>query len=293
MNRLHIINPAAGKRNPFDLIKEKLKGEEYYITQGVGDAERFVREHCTGQPETHFIVYGGDGTLCEVVNGILSAGAGGEAVLSVVPTGTGNDFHRLLRRGERRRFDALKYRIGESIKYAVNIINTGFDTTVVEKMQNYKRLPLVTGSMAYIFGVGDTLLHKMGERWKLKITEPDGSETEEEDEYLLALAANGRYYGGGFMAAPVAETDDGLLDILLAKKVSRMRFLSLVAEYRKGKHIDPESKKPVKKFEGLLDYRRCVKISIEGLRSVCVDGEVMPAESIEVGVVPDAVTVQS
>jgi diacylglycerol kinase (ATP) len=291
MQRVHIINPAAGKRNPFELIRDKLAGEEYYITQCVGDAERFVRERCLLQPQTHIFIYGGDGTLNEIVNGILSAGAGGQAVISIVPTGTGNDFHRLLRRGEKRRFDVMKYSTGDTDRYAINIINTGFDSTVVEKMQNYKRLPLVSGSMAYVLGVGDTLLRRMGERWKLTITEPDGTMTEEEGEYLLALVANGRYYGGGFMAAPVAQTDDGLLDILMAKKVSRTRFLSLVAEYRKGKHIDPETQKPIKKFESVLEYRRCSKISLEGLSSICVDGEVMPSAQIEVCVKPSAITV--
>ena len=293
MHRIHVINPAAGKRNPLELIKDRLTGEEYYITQGVGDAERFVRELCAEKPESHIFVYGGDGTLNEVVGGVLSAGAGDAAVISVVPTSTGNDFDRLLQRGERRRFDVMRYSTGESERYAINIINTGFDSTAVEKMQNYKRLPLVSGSMAYVLGVGDTLLRDMGEHWKLKITEPDGTETEQEGDYLLALVANGRYYGGGFMAAPVAETDDGLLDVLLAKKVSRVRFLSLVAEYRKGKHVDPETNKPIKKFEGLLEYRRCVEIELEGLRAVGVDGEVMPAEKVEVGIMPAAITVLS
>lgn len=293
MQRLHVINPEAGKRNPLEIVAERLSGEEYYITECVGDAERFVRERLLEQPDTHVFVYGGDGTLNEIVNGVMSAGSGERAVISIVPTGTGNDFHRLLHRGERRRFDVMKYRTAGIDKYAINIINTGFDSTAVVKMQNYKRLPLLTGSMAYVLGVGDTLLRKMGEHWKLAFTYSDGTVTEEEGEYLLALVANGRYYGGGFMAAPVSIGDDGQIDILTAKKVSRAKFLALVAEYRKGKHIDPETERPIKKFEGLLDYRRCVKISVEGLRSICVDGEVMPAADIEVSVMPAAITVQS
>ena len=290
MQRVHIINPAAGKRNPFELIRDKLAGEEYYITQCVGDAERFVRERCLLQPQTHIFIYGGDGTLNEIVNGILSAGAGGQAVISIVPTGTGNDFHRLLRRGEKRRFDVMKYSTGDTDRYAINIINTGFDSTVVEKCKTTRdcRWSAVRWLMCWAW------VTRCCAGWRTleaHDNEPDGTMTEEEGEHLLALVANGRYYGGGFMAAPVAQTDDGLLDILMAKKVSRTRFLSLVAEYRKGKHIDPETQKPIKKFERVLEYRRCSKISLEGLSSICVDGEVMPSAQIEVCVKPSAITV--
>jgi diacylglycerol kinase (ATP) len=293
MQRLHVINPAAGKRSPVELVSQRLEDEEYYVTQGIGDAERFIFERCTERPDTHVFVYGGDGTLNEIVNGIISAGAGDVAVISVVPTGTGNDFHRLLERGEKRRCDVMRYTADGCEKYALNIINTGFDSAAALKMQNYKRLPLVTGSMAYILGVGDTLMHKMGEHWRLTFTAADGTVTEEEGDFLLALVANGRYYGGGFMAAPIAQTDDGLLDILTAKKVSCARFLALVSEYHKGRHIDPETEKPIQKFDSVLDYRRCVKITLEGLSTICVDGEVVPAASLEVAVVPSAITVLS
>lgn len=290
MHRLHVINPAAGKRSPVSLVEKKLAGEDYYITTGIGDAERFIRERCAERPDTHIFVYGGDGTLNEIVNGVLHAGAGGRARISVVPTGTGNDFSRILGRGETRRCDVMRYICGGVESYAINIINTGFDSTVVTKLQNYKKLPLITGSMAYIMGVADTLMRRMGEQWRLTVTAPDDTVSVEEGEYLLALVANGRYYGGGFMAAPVAETDDGLLDILTTRKLSRARLMALIAEYRKGSHIDPATKKPIEKFENVLEYRRCKKIKLEGLKTLCVDGEVMPCESVEIDLLPGAVT---
>jgi Sphingosine kinase and enzymes related to eukaryotic diacylglycerol kinase len=297
MHRLHVINPAAGKRSPVELVSEKLTGEEYYITTGIGDAERFIRERCADQPDTHVFVYGGDGTLNEIVNGILAAGAGEITHISVVPTGTGNDFNRLLEHGFIKHMDVMRYRalIGDTEvdRYAINIINTGFDSTAVAKTQNYKKLPFVTGSAAYIMGVTDTLMRRMGEQWKLSFTNPDDTVTEEEGEYLLALVANGRYYGGGFKAAPIAEIDDGMLDVLTSRRLSRPAFIGLVAEYRKGGHIDPETQKPIKKFAKILDYKRCVKISLEGLKTVCVDGEVMPCTNIGVEVVPKAVTIVS
>ena len=299
MNRLHVINPAAGKRSPVGLVTEKLTGEDYYVTAGVGDAERFVRERCSERPDTHIFIYGGDGTLCEVVNGVLGAGAGGSVHISVVPTGTGNDFYRLLERGRVYRADVMRYAAalpdadGPVSRYALNIINTGFDSAAAAKMQNYKRIPLVNGSMAYIMGVTNTLFHRLGERWQFTLTMPDGSVIEEEGEYMLALVANGCYYGGGFKAAPLAKPDDGLLDLLTARKISRPEFLALIAEYRSGRHIDPETALPIDKFKNVLDYKKCVRIDVEGLKTVCVDGEVYPCKNVAVEVVPDAITIVS
>ena len=298
MHNLHIINPAAGKRSPVELVSDKLADEDYYITTGVGDAERFVRERCSERPDTHIFVYGGDGTLNEVVNGVLGADAGRQTHISIVPTGTGNDFHRLLERGHIYRTDVMRFSASDGgdhtiTRYALNIINTGFDSTVVTKLQNYKKLPFITGSMAYIMGVADTLFRRLGESWQLTLTAPDGSVTEEEGEYLLALVANGCYYGGGFKAAPVALQNDGLLDVLTTRKINRREFIGLIPESRRGGHIDPETLKPVKRFEDILDYRRCVKITLDGLSTICVDGELLPCESITVKVVPDAVTIVS
>ncbi|MBQ8254920.1 MAG: hypothetical protein IJY94_05390 [Clostridia bacterium] len=285
MKRLHIFNPASGvKHSPELLTKGPAANEESYITTGIGDAERFVYETCLSRPETHFIVYGGDGTINEVVSGIVRAGAGDKALFSVVPTGTGNDFVKTFPEKDRiYDVDVLKY----GNKYAVNIINFGFDSKVVIKTAKYKKA--FPGSAAYLAGVADTFFHKIGERWQIELENEDGSTEKYDEIFTLALAANCRYYGGGFYSAPLASYNDGLIDFIAVRKVSRGALLNLIGSYKKGTHLDPETGKPHAKFDKYLIYRRCKSVSIKGVTTLCSDGEIEERSEAQISVLPSAV----
>lgn len=284
MKRLHVINPTSGVKHSPNLMKQVTdSGEAYYVTTGVGDAERFVYETCLADPETHFIVYGGDGTINEAISGILRADAGRTAVFSVVPTGTGNDFVRSFpEQGREYWVDAMKY--GD--RYAVNILNTGFDCRVVVKTAAYKKL--FPGSAAYIAGVAHTFFHRIGEHWQLEIEDETGKVEVWDETFTLAFTANGRYYGGGFHAAPLSDPSDGLMDFLAIKKVSRLTFLKLIGDYKKGTHLDPATRQPYPKFEKYVMYRRCRRVKLVGLSLLCADGEVEPRKEAEITVLPKA-----
>lgn len=287
MKRIHVFNPMSGvKHSPELLTKGAAGSEESYVTTCIGDAERFIYEKCKEDPETHFVVYGGDGTVCEAANGIIKAGAGDKALLSVVPAGTGNDFVRSFPEKDRiYTVDALKY--GD--KYAVNIINFGFDSKVVIKTARYKRA--FPGSAAYIAGVADTFFHKIGEKWKISVENEDGTIEQFNEDFTLALCANCKYYGGGFRAAPLAESDDGLIDFVAVRKIPRMAFVSLIGSYKKGTHLDPVTKEPYPKFEKYLVYRKCKSVKISGVSILCADGEIEDKKSAEITVVPSALRV--
>ncbi len=287
MRRLHIFNPASGvKHSPELLTQGAANGEEKYVTTCVRDAERFVYETCLSDPETHFIVYGGDGTIAEAANGIIRAGAGNKALLSVVPAGTGNDFVKTFPEKDRiYTVDALKY--GD--KYAVNIINFGFDTNVVVKTATYKKA--FPGSAAYIAGVADCFFHKMGERWTITAEYEDGSTETFDEEFTLALAANCKYYGGGFKSAPLANPSDGLIDFLAVKKIPRGAFISLVGSYKKGTHLDPVTGEPYPKFAKYVISRRCKKLSISGTKLLCADGEIEDCTETVIEVIPAALRI--
>jgi diacylglycerol kinase family enzyme len=287
VKRYHIFNPESGlKHSPEILEKGAASGEDNYVTKSVRDGEREIYETCLSCPETHFVVYGGDGTVCEAFNGIARAGAGDKALLSVIPAGTGNDFVRSFPEKDTvYTVDALKY--GD--RYAANIINFGFDSNVVAKTVKYKKV--FPGGGAYIAGVADTLLHKIGEQWQIEL-ELENGEIETYDEvFTLALAANCQYYGGGFRAAPLADPSDGLIDFVAVRKVSKATFIRLVGDYKKGTHLDPETGKPYPKFEKYLLYRRCRRVKITGIRNLCADGEIEERSEAEITVEPSAVRV--
>ena len=284
MTRYHIFNPASGvKHSPELLDKGAASKDESYVTTAVGDGEREIYETCLARPETHFVVYGGDGTVAEAVNGIVRADAGHKALLSVIPAGTGNDFVRTFPEKDRvYTVDALKY--GD--RYAANIINFGFDSNVVAKTAKYKKA--FPGSGAYLAGVADTFFPKIGERWQVELEDENGNVETFDEDFTLALVANCQYYGGGFHAAPLADPADGLMDFIAVRKVSRGAFLRLIGDHKKGTHLDPETGRPYPKFEKFVLYRRCRRVKLTGIRNLCADGEIEARSEAEITVVPAA-----
>ena len=110
----------------------------------------------------------------------------------------------------------------------------------------------------------------------------DGEEiADEKRDYLFAIAANGRYYGGGFKAAPTAEPDDGYIDFIRIPTVSRLQFAKLVGIFRRGEHIE---KLPFCK----LMRCRTLKITADKPVDVNLDGEIVKMCDPEIKILPKA-----
>ncbi len=283
MKKVMILNPAAGHGDAIKLKDTGHAGVEVYETIGVGDAERYVIERCATEPETQFIVCGGDGTVNEVVNGIMKAGAGDKAAFSVVPTGSGNDFIKIsLEKGIKHLIDLIKY----NGRYAVNMLNIGFDSRVVEATEKHKKKH--NGATAYLLGVADAFFKKIDERFRIALIDKDGNLIEKEDDYILCAVANGQYCGGGFNFAPISSVQDGILDCLMIKKVSRARFLTIFGEFKKGNFIE-EDGTIKKKFKGIIEYIKCRSLTVFNTTSVCADGEVEHTDTVNAEAVHNAV----
>ncbi len=282
MKTIHILNPAAGQG---EALKYK-DLENAYITKGVGDATDYVKT--SADDGVHFYVYGGDGTVSEVVNGIMQSGK--SASFSIVPVGTGNDLLRTLSLNDKT--TVLADVLSVNGKYAINAINTGFDLDVVIKAQEYKKKKFVSGTLAYILGVVSVLCKKFGKKIKAEYTDSDGDTHAFEGECLLAVAANGSYYGGGFKCAPIADITDGLIDLLIVKKVSRIKFLSLIMQYMKGKHINPKTKQPIPSFAKYVVFSKCTRVTFSGIDKICTDGEVWDTDRADISIIKNAITLK-
>lgn len=280
MRKIHIFNPVAGKNK---LVPENTDGE-LYLTKCVGDAKKFAYNACKTE-DIHFVVHGGDGTVGEVASGIIKANAGHRTFLSVIPKGTGNDFVKTFKKiNDFKYVDAIKF----NDNYCINSLNTGLDLVVVEESNKFKKLPLISGSFAYILGVVSALFKRKSEKWEIVITNQNGAiETIESQEYSLALFANGKYYGGGFYAAPMANPCDGLIDMILVKKVSTITLLRLILGYRAGKHFHNNSVS--EKFKKYIIYRQCQNIKINNLDKICSDGEIINIRSADISIIKNAI----
>lgn len=283
MKIFNILNPAAGQGKALEYKDD----ENAYVTTGVHDATRFVRETVAAGAPVHFNVYGGDGTVNEVVNGLIGAR---DASFSIVPVGTGNDMLRTFERTGRDE-SSLDVLTADG-RYAVNAVNTGFDLDVVIKASEYKKKPLISGSLAYILGVASVFCKRFGKHMNVEYTDSEGKAHSYSGECMLTVCANGQFYGGGFHCAPAADISDGLIDLIIIKKVSRLRFLRLILGYKAGKHIDIEKEKPTKKFEKYIIYKRCKSVKLSGISEICADGEIWDANEVCVDIIPAAVTIK-
>ncbi len=266
---------------------------ELYETKCRGDACEFAAEKAASHGgRIRFYACGGDGTINEVANGIMRAYAAGvpreNIEMGIFPVGSGNDFVRNFTNtadffevkkqlsGTLKQMDLIKY--GD--KYCVNVLNMGFDCEVVIKSEELKKKKLISAKTSYTLGVLSKFFGKYGEM--IDIT-ADGVSLDNK-KYVLAAFANGRFYGGGFKAAPRSQIDDGMMDMCAVEQVSHLRFLGLVGKYKKGAHLD----KPL----GFIRYIKCRKAELKFERpiKICIDGEIEgPVESLALEIVPRAI----
>lgn len=294
MKHIFIINPAAGKENSYENVQKalaELDGKvdyELYQTQAPGDSTAYIRAYCEKNKEpVRFYACGGDGTLNEVVNGVVGFP---HASLSCYPCGSGNDFVKYY--GGKKVFLNIKalvdaeeeyidlMRVGN--KYAINATHFGFDSCVAKTMMNVRRKKLIGGKNAYTTGIVVGLFKAMKNKCKVTV---DGELINPEGEILLCTVVNGQYVGGAFRCAPRSLDNDGMLEICLVRPLSHVTFLKFIDVYTEGAHLDhPKLKK-------YLEYRRGKKVEIEAPDGFVYsfDGELIPQSKFTVEVVHHAI----
>lgn len=298
MKYCFIINPAAGKGARVNELQEnidrvcKARGVEYeiYNTKAPRDAEDYIRRTAALRDgEISFFACGGDGTLCETVTGIMSLEDREGIYLGLIPIGTGNDFARNFAPSERyfdidAQVDATPYKVDlikAADRHAINMVNIGFDCEVVCKTVNIKKSPFVPSKLAYIFGLVATLIKKPGVKADISI---NGGESVRES-LLLTTFANGAYCGGGFHSNPLASLLDGKIDTLFVSNISRLKFISLVGDYKKGTHL-------TEKFKDIIRNGKCdeIKLSFDKPTNISVDGEIVTVNELVLSVLQGAIS---
>ena len=282
MKHLFIVNPAAGASDCTAAVTERVdaafarRTEDYeiYTTRAPMDAADKIRREADQVGALRVYACGGDGTLNECVCGA----AGLENVeLTHYPTGTGNDFVKLfgdeaerfrdldeLVDGEVRHFDVIDCNGRKSL----NICSIGLDARIAGDVHKYSSLPLVGGASAYVVS---TLIHLIrGIRRPIRVNCCGHSYA---GDMTLICCCNGGYYGGGFHPVPEARPDDGVLDFLLIRGVSRLKALGIVSAYSKGRYAD---------YPDVITHLRGDFLEAESQRelTVNVDGEILHSRKV-------------
>ena len=281
MKHLFIINPAAGSRDQTRDLREAIEKNcagldyEIQVSQEPGHCRMIISQAAATGQEYRIYACGGDGTLNEV-----AAGAAGHENVSIThyAGGSGNDFVKVFSQPEafrdlsrlldcrETRFDLMRCN-GD---VALNICSVGLDARIGTDVANYKRIPFLHGFRAYALSAVINTIRGISEHYVVQVNGEtiDGKHT-------MVCVCNGRFYGGGFNPVPEADPQDGLLDVLLVKAVSRLQVLQVVGKYKAGRYAE---------LPDLVRHVRTDAITIlcDGPTSINLDGELRVATRVDI-----------
>lgn len=277
MKRIFIVNPKSGYGKSLEISKAidevcKARKLDYEIiyTERPLDATEIAKSY----KRDKLIVYsvGGDGTLNEVVNGLV----GSKNILGVIPAGSGNDFYKSLKLYDD---EYVKCDLGKINRhYFINIASVGLDAEIGDNAIIMKRKK-IPRKMVYNAALFHTFFNFESHNYKIKV---DGKDLGEGKKVLITVA-NGKIYGGGFKIAPDASINDGLLDVVIADDVSKPKIISLLLKLIQVKH--PEAKE--------VTMLKAKKIQIKADKTITagIDGEVLTDKAFKIEVIPNAITI--
>ncbi|TWT85127.1 putative lipid kinase YegS [Planctomycetes bacterium CA13] len=285
--RLIINGKSAGDpelRSAVGELRDSGQPIEVRVTWEGGDAARYAAEAVRDGVDV-IIAGGGDGTVNEVVGGILSTDKPNSAAVAVLPYGTANDFAAGCSIPIGNPLSALTLAATGNIvpidvgrandSYFVNIASGGFGAEVTANTP--PELKKALGGTAYslmgIVTAAKALPHHS------RVTLPDG--TSKSGDVLVMTAANGRQCGGGQQVAPKAYLNDGLLDFMIVHDVDMQSFGQVLSEILT---LGDESNEYVS-YAQLPSLR----IECDNPFQVNLDGEPVRSKVFEFSVLPKAI----
>jgi diacylglycerol kinase (ATP) len=294
---LVIVNPASGRpdggagwRGIERSLHEAGQFFDCIHTQHPGHGETLARQ-AIQDGRRHLLAVGGDGSVNEVVQGVMTAGlADTRAVtLAVAPTGTGNDWARSLGIGRDPRQIARALAAGRTLRHDVgtidfpdsdaprrwfiNVAGAGYDAWVTERVPRP-----VPSAFTYL---GIALAGLVRYRSPLFRITADGQQIE--GRLLLAFVANGRYCGNRMNVAPAAQMDDGLFDLVAVDELSLLQVLPKLAKLYRGRILGDPAVRHLRSA--------AVRIETDPPVTVQADGQVLGPTPAQFSLRPGALTV--
>jgi YegS/Rv2252/BmrU family lipid kinase len=294
-----IVNPIAGagrtvRKWPqiMSLLKSIGLSFEYDLTEASGHAIELAKSAAKKGYEL-VVSVGGDGTINEIVNGLYNAGNIRDVTLGIISTGVGSDFIRTI--GIPRSYKEACQRLMNSRKLVVdlgvveyvnngevskrlfvNFAGLGFDAEVVKATT--QRFKALGSTPSYLIGLLTTFVFYETKQVSLIL---DGQP--EERRVWTILMSNGKYGGGGMLAAPNADLTDGLLDVVVIGDLSKLNLLKSLPRIYKGTHLS-HPKVTVKRARE-IDIRPRQQMSLQA------DGELLGQSPAHVYMLPTMLNV--
>lgn len=289
-----ILNPAADKgraASKAELLRRSLgsfRHAEIALTRYPGHATELARE--AAGPGSTLVACGGDGTLNEVLNGVV----GSPVRVGVLPAGSANDFLKTLRPSRpgieellaglassgSRRIDLGHVRFADgSSRYFVNSIGIGLTGRIASTV---KAATWLRGELSYAYALISVFLGYAPVKMHIEIDTPGGRIELHEPVFAFSVS-NGAVEGGKFRIAPAADPQDGLLDVCILKAIPNWRFPGYVLKYLNGTQVDDP--------EVLYCKASAIRVGMPAMDAMHMDGEVFEKVGglLEITAQPDAV----
>ena len=306
MNTLAIVNRFSGKLargDEWTLVRKRLEEIigpfDISFTNSPGDATRLTRG-ALQKGAGRIIAVGGDGTLGEVANGFLSGGSqvNSSAIFSFVMYGTGNDFQKTFGRKAGLEFalEAFKNPREKTIdigrleyighdgkpaeRYFLNVASFGMGGMVDRFVSKIPYRGLIGGKASFLLASAATLASYRNKQVKIVV---DGNQVYS-GPVRVAVVANCKFSGGGMTFAPMAEPDDGMLDLVIMGDIPVGKSILNIGKIYKGTHLGEDG---VSSFRG----RRIETFSDEEVL-LDVDGEAPGRLPATFEIVPEALKIQ-
>lgn len=287
---LLIVNPRSGKRRGLAVL-EQVKPVlatahvelDVRVTKQSGHARQIARESDLAGYDGLCLI-GGDGTVHEVVSGLMERGEPASIPLGIIPSGTGNDVAKQLgtnstldsaRRivaGRTSPFDVARVEAGGQIDYCVTLIGWAGVADINCKAERLRML----GPPRYAVAALWQVLFPKRRRGKLVLDDQSF-----EDDFVLVVACNTIFTGSGMRLAPRAKVDDGKMDVVLLRNASRWQMFRLFAKVFDGSHVDMPC----------VEYYQVRSLSIlsDDREPLDLDGEIKGTTPVSIQMIPGAV----
>lgn len=238
------------------------------------------------------VVAGGDGTLSEVVNGLMSRPPQQRPPVLLVPGGSGNDVARML--GLQRTLADIERRLFQPGYHAWDVIKASLTDPSQQQRTRYGINVLSTGITAEVLSIFNRMMRRLPpdvgyaaagvlalSRYRAKPMQIIIDEVNQSGSPLLVAVANSRWFGSGIGIAPHAVPDDGVLNLTIANNIGALGFVSLLPALRTGAVITDDR---IRYSTG-----RCVQIRTPSPLGIEMDGEFIGFTPLTVEVIPKAI----
>ena len=277
MKHIFLINRFSLKKKTDKIIKkiEKISNElniDYTIE--VNSESRTTEEILKKykNDENIIVAVGGDGTINRVLNKIV----GTKNVLGYLPFGTGNDFYRTNKEDLEKGINEIDL-IKINNRYFINVACFGIDADI-GNADDIVHSKLIPKSQRYNISV----LHHFF-KYKPREIEIEMNNKNEKSLFTSIILCNGKYYGGGYNIGPHSSLTDGLLDVYLVYRQSKINTAKLVMKAKKGKHEELNGVERINTSKLILKSKNAISSN--------VDGEIIKAKRFDIEVLAKGIKV--